>query len=344
MTQPTALQADVQLRTLRANEAREAISNPVDIRRGEVRTITLTIPLLTDRNSYLVVRLPDQAVQDLLSHVRTLPTNERNNFIREWVMRNQQAVIEQHVRIGGRERRFRYDVVPVQAQPRVSESTPRRVEPQPPVSATVPRREPPAQVPPQAAPQSRVIQPGGAPPAQPARREAPAQPAPAPVVVQPPAVGTARPIERPVPAPAPVRRELPPFPAQIRGGNGSSRTPYRVYKSAAEVEQARRRSGQDIADSTIEAPITLSIEGLGDIRFTVAFTARQLTNSARGRTSTELWGIMRQTAERVAAERGVRMEPATLRDAQRAFNRGFASIIQRTESSDENLAAYLRSH
>jgi len=291
MTQLTALQADVQLRTLLAIDARRAISNPVELRRGEVRSITLTIPLLTDRNSYLVVRLPDQAVQDLLSHVRTLPTNERNTFIRDWVMRNQQLIIEQHIRIGGRERRFRYDVVPVQSMPRVGEATPRRVEPapQPPVSATVPRREPPATAPPQtAAPQGRVIQPGGAPPSSTTRR--------APPLVPPPVVAPPQPTERPVAPAAPAARR-----EEERwwlGGSGTRASPYRIRLPT------RRARGDGIEASEIEIPITITNVG----RFTINVTLSQISSSRFEATYREMIQLCRQGYGQTEEGRGGRVQ------------------------------------
>jgi len=115
MSQP--FQADVSVRTLQAGPARTAMASPVQMRRGEVQSITLTIPLLSDRNSYLVVRLPDQAVRDLMAQARALPQEQRAGFIRDWVMRNQQAVLEQHIRSGGRSRQFRYDVVAERPRP-----------------------------------------------------------------------------------------------------------------------------------------------------------------------------------------------------------------------------------
>ncbi|MEW6035836.1 MAG: hypothetical protein AB1529_04445, partial [Candidatus Micrarchaeota archaeon] len=199
MAQPPVLQADVNVRSMRAAEARQAISNPVDVRRGQVRSITLTIPLLTDRGSYLVVRLPDTVVQELLTQARTLPEAERPGFVRDWVMRNQQAVLEQYILSSRGQRRFRYNVVPVQAQPpRVTEATPRRVEDQPPpVGTAVPRREErPAE--PQPPGRGRVIQPG-----------------PVPQVPE-------RPVVAPQPRPAP---RIPEEEREFRGGTGTTRDP-----------------------------------------------------------------------------------------------------------------------
>ncbi len=305
MTQPQPLQADVQFRTIRANDARQAMANPVVLRRGEVQSITLTIPLLSGPNDYLVVRLPDEAVRGMLTHARTLPPNERTNFIREWIMRNQQAVIEQHVRSGPTTRRFRYDVVPVQAQPRVTEATPRRVEPapQPPPTTAVPRREgpPPAAVQP-AAPRPaeqprRVIQPGSP------RRESP------PLT------------EHPVTPPAPRAQQHPPFPQQIRGGNGSSARPYTLYMTPAEV--ARRGRSETILDFTMN----FDVEPVGRVTFRVYLTEAQASAANRAATQGEIWQIIRRTYERVASERGVRVDSSAFRDARPGYNRSFSRVM-----------------
>jgi hypothetical protein len=313
MAQATAtIQADVNLRTLRAAEARQALGRSVEVRRGEVHSITLTIPLLTDRNSYLVVRLPDAAVQEMLGHVRTLPEGQRRAFVTNWVMRNQQAVLEQFVSSGGHERHFRYNVVPVLAQPPIMESTPRRIEEQraPPVSTRVPRREehpqPPAERPAQAPPQQAPRAP----------RQAPQAPS-----------GGLR-----------ITRSLPPLPRQVKGGSGTRQSPYRVEPEAG------RRSGEGVEATAVNVPFVMSIEGIGTVVFNVTFTASQLARSNQQATRGEVWGIFRQTFDRVAAERQVRTESTAFRDALPNFNRAFEQAIRRVEDADPDVRDYIRTH
>ncbi|MFH0885024.1 MAG: hypothetical protein V1861_04900 [Candidatus Micrarchaeota archaeon] len=148
MAQPSMVQAEVSIRNMNQSEAREAMANQVEIRRGEVRSITLTIPLLSDQNSYLVVRLPEESVRSLMDHVATLPEGERNAFIKEWVMRNQAAVLEQYINSGQSSRHFRYDVVPVRVE-QAQEPASREAQPASPVASAVPsRREQPSPQPP----------------------------------------------------------------------------------------------------------------------------------------------------------------------------------------------------
>ncbi len=308
MSQP--FQADVQVRTIQPPQARAAMQSPVQMRRGDVQSVTLTIPLLSDRNSYLVVRLPEGAVREMMGQARTLPPEQRAGYIRDWVMRNQQAVLEQHIRTGGgRSRQFRYNVVPVQAAaPRVGEATPRRVEqPQPPVAAAVPRREEQPAAPRPAQPQ----------PAAPAARRtvdlSPAGPAPT---------------ERPV-APR-ARVELPPFPEQIYGGSGTRAAPYSVYMSRADFERRSRR------ETIIDWPLTLSVEAFGDVSFRVFLTESQASSGNRNGTRDELWTVFQGTLRRVAAERpGSRLDNTALRDARRAFTRAFGQAMAQYDRASE---------
>jgi hypothetical protein len=140
MAQPAPLQVEVHRATLTATAARDQLSNPLQTgRRGEIQSLTITVPLLSERNTYLSVRLPANVVQDLLTYVGTLPENQRRDYLSEWIVRNQQAVLSQYIQSGRTQRAFRYDVVPTRIEPSVVEAVPRRVEPQ--VTNVVPRRE-----------------------------------------------------------------------------------------------------------------------------------------------------------------------------------------------------------
>ncbi len=144
MGQTPLFQVEAHRATLTPAAARDQMQNPLTTsRRGEVQGLTITVPLITERNSYLVVRLPANVVQDLLTHVQTLPEEQRRNYLSEWIIRNQQSVLDSYIRSGRTSRPFRYDVVPSRIEPGVGETVPRRVEPPqaPPVANAVPRRE-----------------------------------------------------------------------------------------------------------------------------------------------------------------------------------------------------------
>lgn len=371
------------------------MANPVEFnRRHELRSMSLTIPLLGERNSYLVVRIPNEVAQEAVRLARELPDTERPAFLREWILRNQQAVLEAYARGGRSERRFRFDIVPATAA-RVGEATPRRIaEPNP------PQRQAPEESPHRlietrhfyddgrdVAPPGWRAAPANAPIPQEVRVRAnqfqprrgagqipmgdgrieefggrrylylacyhtipaprhpsvsvyvQAEPQAPPRVIQPDQAP-----ERPVAGPRPraEERQLPPFPSQIKGGNGSQARPYEVYLSRAEVDRAPASASQ--ADTIVSVPLVLDIEGLGVMRFSVAFRGRQVTRTARGATQGELWQIIRQTADRVAAERGVRVESSAFRTAQTSYAQSFPRIMSQIEAADPDLGRYLSSN
>jgi hypothetical protein len=377
------------------------MASPVETRRGELRSVTLTIPLLSERNTYLVVRLPNEAVQEAVRQARELPEAERPAFLREWVMRNQQAVIEQYVRSGRSERRFRYDVVPVAAT-RVAEATPRRViEPNP-----TPRVE---ESPHRQIEQMRRVSPDGTDivPAGWRRLRQGEQLPPdvrvranqvhlerltlgdavveefsgtrylylkcwhppdsrntrrhhgvsvflqaEPRVIRPTEVQGTREITPPPPverreipvAPRRGERQLPPFPSQIKGGNGSAQRPYAVYMSREEVDRAEQEERRNASTTIVTVPLIVTIEGLGQMRFSVSFRAAQIIRSVRSQTQGELWHIIRQTAERVAAERNVRVESSAYRTGIASYNQSFPQIMAQIERADPDLGRYLSSN
>ncbi len=141
MGQPL-LQVEAHRTTLTQAAARDQMQNPLSTsRRGEVQGLTITVPLITERNSYLVVRLPANVVQDLLTYVGTLPEDQRRSYLAEWIIRNQQSVLDSYIQGGRTSRPFSFNVVPTRIEPGVGETVPRRVEPPPQVGNAVPRRE-----------------------------------------------------------------------------------------------------------------------------------------------------------------------------------------------------------
>ncbi|MBU0531915.1 hypothetical protein KKB44_00300 [Candidatus Micrarchaeota archaeon] len=111
-------QATVEVNRLNDTVAQQEINS---VLRGN--TVVLTIPLLEanddrGRGNYLVVTLPAEAYEELRSEAESLPEEERNAFVRDWIRQNQNAAIEQYLRLrseSGEERvqEFSYDVVPV---------------------------------------------------------------------------------------------------------------------------------------------------------------------------------------------------------------------------------------
>lgn len=105
-------EAEVTLQTLPFARARRQMESPLEMRKGQITGMTLTIPLLSGANSYLIVKMPAEEVNSVLGQAQALPQDKRAAFIHEWVMSNKQAVLERYVS-GGKEKRFTYGIVPV---------------------------------------------------------------------------------------------------------------------------------------------------------------------------------------------------------------------------------------
>ncbi|MFN7991209.1 MAG: hypothetical protein U0R44_03555 [Candidatus Micrarchaeia archaeon] len=336
MAQPIAIQAEVQVSRLTAEAARRALSSPVEAsRRGEVRSITLTIPLLSDRNSYLVVRLPDTIVQDLMRQAREVPEPQRREFITDWVMRNQEAVLEQYI-AGERTRRsFRYNVVPVRTP--VTEAVPRRVDeevrPQPARTTIIrPRAEP--------QPQAPVAQPPqAAPPQQEDRRR----------TVPPQPQGGQRPVvsppQQPPPQVAPPRQaeqQLPPLPPQITGGNGSQQSPYVLAPALG------RARGNGIDASELQGSLGITLEGVGTISFRLSFTASQLSRNRIQATRREAMTAIEGALARYAVQHGVDIHHSDYvtarRDAMHRIPGSIDGFARSAEDRDPEIGEYIRTH
>lgn len=130
-------EAEVRLQLLPAAQARKQMESPLEMRKGEIKGMTLTIPLLSGPNSYLVVKIPGQAVNELTEQVKTVPEDKRAAFIRQWVMSNQQAALEKYVRDGRTEKRFMYDIVPMRSSLPPGTSITKKIPPPAPVAAPV---------------------------------------------------------------------------------------------------------------------------------------------------------------------------------------------------------------
>ncbi len=140
--------------------ASRLIANPVEMTRGQISRITLIIPTFGPprgaNRQYLVARIPQAQIRALTEHLATLPPAQREQFVRTWMERNQQSMINAY--LGNQRSRFNFDFVPHTAvnlspTPRRTTATPTPVQPQAPAQRTVsptPRRTittpPPPQV------------------------------------------------------------------------------------------------------------------------------------------------------------------------------------------------------
>jgi hypothetical protein len=134
--------AIAEVKTLLPREAERVMSNAVIVLAGQVRAITLVVPLM-EKDKYLVVKLPDQTVKDLIRSASTQSKEKRQAFITDFIAKNQQAMVAQHIRTG-EPSRFTFKVIGLDqaATPMAPIVTPRRVEAQKPQPVKVPQPQP----------------------------------------------------------------------------------------------------------------------------------------------------------------------------------------------------------
>jgi hypothetical protein len=329
MAPPEPLQVYVEKTTLTGNRAAPYL-NPIETnRKGEATGVVFAVPLFSERNAFLVVRLPQSVAQDLARAVSDKPEAERSQFIRDWVKQNQLAIYDQYISSGGKSRRFRYDVIPVKAP--VLSATPVRTPAQKPEEkAPIAKPAPEVKAPeakPSAGRRLSIPDEGGAQkPAKPAEIKPPEVKAPE---VKLPEQKPAGPIAR-----APVKVELPPLPSEVKGGNGSKTKPYQVVLSPW-------RESSGVGATEVKVPITLVIEGLGTIYFMVNVSASQLKNDAISTATSNLVSVCRAALTRYAAESNQTADNTALRDAMRTLNRQLYSVREIVVKSDADVAKYL---
>ncbi|MFH1785774.1 MAG: hypothetical protein ABH842_05080 [Candidatus Micrarchaeota archaeon] len=83
----------------------------VEILAGKVKSITLVLPLLNEKNAYLVIKLPESVLKDVLEHAAKLPEAQRTQFVQDWLMKNQDVALQQYIK--SKAKVFTLDVVPV---------------------------------------------------------------------------------------------------------------------------------------------------------------------------------------------------------------------------------------
>jgi len=319
IAEPQTLQAEVQVKVLKPAEAKKAIDNAVETKNGQVKGITLTISILSPPDTYLVVRLPEKAVQDLLRTASALPADSQERFVSYWVMKNQNAVIGKHLE-NERLKKFTFTVVPaseIALPPKTIEATPKRAEEktQTPVSRTGP-------------PLTAVPIPTEE------RKNPPSVPA----------VGSGKLETKPPPSPAVEMRETPSLPKEIKGGNGTKARPFEVYRSSIAVRKGAKEEAKSEGENYVAFPVELKIEGIQTAYFTVNLTVSQITKKMRGKTQTDLWSILKDAILAVAAEKGVKLDESAFKDARPRMSANYTRLVEAAEKSDPAIRRYMNTH
>jgi hypothetical protein len=87
------------------------ISN-VNIVAGKIKSITLALPVVREKDTYLMIRLPEQTLTELLEKSKLVPKPQRKQFIQNWLMKNQQVALDYYMKSGAKD--FTYDSISVQ--------------------------------------------------------------------------------------------------------------------------------------------------------------------------------------------------------------------------------------
>lgn len=301
-------QANVAVRRLNDRAAAQNIRTPVVVRKGKVKSVTITIPLFEPndkqgRGKYLVAELPKAIVDDLLRQASNLPEKERSDFIKEWLKKNQEAVLNQYLKVKGKSpKTFRYDVIPVR---RVMASTPRRTE------------QEAAEIPPMAAPR-----PGTAP------TRAPSGP-----TAKPPSGLRIK------------RRERPRKPNQVqKGGFGTSDSPYILRMSSV----PRKKSGLENNIVEVPLLFKSPDAGLAPFHVEFNFTLNQLADSSIEKTIKEAKKVARELLLYKAFQQGLNLESRDLdmaiKDAVRQTEAKIRVARRKVAAAGKKYSKYLKNN
>lgn len=113
--------------TLGESVARRHLIKPAKVKGGKVTGITIMVPLLSKKDSYLVLKLPTAEVDELLKHVSTLPKGERAGVVRDWVIKNQELMLKEYIK-SGRKQAFSFNLASIVPTP---DKKPEKVDPVP---------------------------------------------------------------------------------------------------------------------------------------------------------------------------------------------------------------------
>ncbi|VVC04756.1 Uncharacterised protein [Candidatus Bilamarchaeum dharawalense] len=101
----------VEYVTLPTTQAAKMFSPNVEFVGKELRSITLTLPLLNPSDSYLIIRLPHESLKEMTQYIKTLPKNQQISFVYDWLMRNQNVALEKYQK--NKAKQFTYDIIPL---------------------------------------------------------------------------------------------------------------------------------------------------------------------------------------------------------------------------------------
>jgi len=286
-----------------------AFQNPIKTNmRGEITEIVLSVPVFFEKNTFLMVHIPKNVVQDLVKSAAALPESERPQFIRDWIKKNQQAVYDKYVASGGKTTHFDYEAAPI-AAPTILPK-PKRVEPPPTVFPT--SQEPPKRT----MNLGELVVRGDKPPEE--------------------KIALVSPPERRVIAIAP-KIEIPPLPKGVRG-SGSPKVPYQIR-----IEGNKDSSG--IGSRVIEFPFVLKIQdpksNVIPIYMKAELALSQIKNDAREDSQQEFFGLCQAVIRHYVIENHKDVDETAIRGIRDNIRKVFSTVMSGVAQKDREAAAYL---
>lgn len=83
--------------TMPPEQAAKFVIPKIEKTNNEVTSITLTLPLLSAKNSYLVIHFPEEPVRTLMDRAKMLPKEQQVSFVQEWLVKNQNIALNQYL-------------------------------------------------------------------------------------------------------------------------------------------------------------------------------------------------------------------------------------------------------
>lgn len=294
-----------------------AFQNPVETNgKGEITGIVLSVPVFYEKNSFLVVRIPKNVVQDLIRSTAAKPESERAQFIRDWIKQNQLAIYDQYVASGGKATHFDYDLVPLTrlgvtpklAEPPSRAMTPAKVEPPPRVFPAERQKE-------ETAPAKRTMRIEEKPPEKPEEK----------VAFETPARRSAK-------------IEVPPLPKGVRG-NGSPKSPYQFS-----VPGNKESSGTGASEVFFPFSLKIPIKNSDPMPITIqaVLTLSQLKKDTRGDTETAIFQFCAGIIQHHVAENRHEFDNTVLNTVKFNIVKAVTGVIDQVIDKHPDTLNYLK--
>ncbi|MFH1520374.1 MAG: hypothetical protein ABID61_01890 [Candidatus Micrarchaeota archaeon] len=90
-------QSSVEFVTMSNEKAVKMIVPKIEKTDDEVTSITLTLPLLSAKNGYLVIHFPKEPVKKIFDQAKSLPREQQILFVQDWLVKNQNVALNKYL-------------------------------------------------------------------------------------------------------------------------------------------------------------------------------------------------------------------------------------------------------